>query len=359
MKPQLPDAEARSSPAGRKWIALAAVLAALPLAAAAQPPRGQPASRISDGSGATEYWDLVALFDTNHKLFARFMITNEGPGRRTGVAYGHFVEPDGTTHSFRNGRREERWTLGPRGLYMKIGKSILDLTGKSYALDVHKRKKGVDIALRFTPTGPAVWDEAANGATPAVDLLAASAPIEGSVWFKGMAAPVELSGRAGLTHTWMDRSEPEVALRRLDFFSLRGEPVLYLLDLEAPDGSHRRWLTTSRDGQTLRDSSDFELRYSGQSRAQSGPKYPLPAALHIRSESADGAVQIGAGLLHHDPMEDIPQPFRFLLSFKMRPHRVWTDATYDIALKSGSDPVRIRGTGVATTTFLNPISPRH
>ena len=357
MKPQLPDAEARPSPARRKWIALAAALAALPLAAAAQPPRGQPASRLTDSGGATEYWDLVALFDTNHKLFARFMITNEGPGQRTGVAYGHFVEPDGTTHFFSNGRREGRWTLGPRGLHLKVGSSILDLRGQPYALRVHKRKKGVDIDLRFTPAGPAVWDAAAADTAPAVDLVAASAPIEGSVWFRGMAAPAQLSGRVGLTHTWMDRSEPEVALRRLDFFSLRGESVLYVLDLEAPDGSRQRWLTTSRDGKTLHKSRSFELKYSGRSPAQSGPDYPLPAALHIRGESAEGAIQIGVGLVHHDPMEDIPQPFRFLLSFKMRPHRVWTDAAFDIALKSGSGQVRIRGTGVATTTFLNPVPP--
>ena len=97
-------------------ICLAAALIALPLLAAAPAPRGHPASRLADTGTASEYWDLVALFDSNHKLFARFMITNEGPGENTGIAYGHFVEPDGTTWFFSNGRREGRWHLGPRGL---------------------------------------------------------------------------------------------------------------------------------------------------------------------------------------------------------------------------------------------------
>jgi hypothetical protein len=338
-------------------ISLAAALIALPLLAAAPAPRGHPASRLASTDTASEYWDLVALFDSNHKLFARFMITNEGPGEHTGIAYGHFVEPDGTTWFFSNGRREGRWHLGPRGLYLKVGSSVLDLTGRPYALRVHKKKKGVDIDLHFTPDGPALWDTQESGEAPPVDLLATSAPIEGSVWFRGMPAPVELSGRVGLTHTWMDRSESELALRRIDFFSLRGERVLYFRDFEAPDGSRSRWLTIARDGESLFQSNDFELSYGGRSSAQKGPEYPLPATLRIRGQKVDGEIHLGAGLVHHDPMEDIPQPFRFLLSFKMRPHRVWTDSSFEVTLKFGSDPVKIRGSGVAAVTFLNPIAP--
>jgi hypothetical protein len=357
MKRTFHDDEPRRSPIRRMAISLAAALIALPLLAAAPAPRGHPASRLADTDSASEYWDLVALFDSNHKLFARFMITNEGPGENTGVAYGHFVEPDGTTWFFSNGRREGRWRLGPGGLHLEVGSSVLDLTGRPYALRVHKKKKGVDIDLHFIPDGPAVWNAEENDEAPSVDLLAASAPIEGSVWFRGMQAPVELSGRVGLTHTWMDRSESDVALRRIDFFSLRGERVLYLRDFEAPDGSRSRWLTIARAGETLYQSNDFELSTSGRSSAQNGPEYPLPAALRFRGREVEGEIRLGVGLVHHDPMEDIPQPFRYLLSFGMRPHRVWTDSSFEVTLKSGSDPVKIRGLGIVTVTFLNPIPP--
>jgi len=358
MNRTLHDDEPRQSPIRRMGISLAAALIAFPFFAGAQAPRGHPASRLADTVNASEYWDLVALFDSNHKLFARFMITNEGPGKHTGIAYGHFVEPDGTTWFFSNGRREGNWKLGPRGLRLKVGSSSLDLREQPYALRVHKKKKGVDIDLRFTPAGPALWDAEEDGEAPSVDLLATSAAIAGSVWFRGMPARVELTGRAGLTHTWMDGSEPDLALRRLDFFSLRGEPVLYIRDFEAPDGSRSRWLTVSRNGETLHESRDFELSYSGRSSAQSEPEYPVPAALRIRGPSLEGEIRLGAGLVHHDPMEDIPQPFRFLLSFKMRPHRVWTDSAFEVTLKSGADPVKIRGSGVVNVTFLNPIPPR-
>jgi hypothetical protein len=357
MKRTFHDDEARRSPIRPMRITLAAALIALPLLAATPAPRGDPASRLADTDTASEYWDLVALFDSNHKLFARFMITNEGPGEKTGIAYGHFVEPDGTTWFFRNGRRKGHWYLDPRGLFFKVGSSVLDLTGQPYALQVHKKKKGVDIDLHFTPDGPALWDTEEKGEAPPVDLLAASAPIDGSVWFRGMPAPVELSGRVGLTHTWMDRSEPELVLRRIDFFSLRGERVLYLRDFEAPDGFRSRWLTILRDGKSLFQSNDFELSYGGRSPAQKSPEYPLPATLRIRSQEVEGEIHLGAGLVHHDPMEDIPQPFRFLLSLKMRPHRVWTDSSFEVTLKAGSDSMEIRGSGVAAVTFLNPIAP--
>jgi hypothetical protein len=354
---QTPHDEPGRSPICRWGIFLAAALTAVPLLGAGQALRGHPASRLAGTDGASEYWDLVALFRSNHKLFARFMITNEGPGKNTGIAYGHFVEPDGTTWSWSNGRREGNWKLLRNGRRLEVGSSELDMSVQPYTLRVHKKKKGVDIDLQFTPDGPAVWDAAENADRPFVDLLAKFAPMEGSVWFRGMPERVELSGRVGLTHTWMDRSESELSLRRVDFFSLTGEPVLYFRDFEAPDGTRSRWLVIARDGETLYQSNDFELTTSGRSSAQNDSEYPVPAALQIRGPAVNGEIRLGAGLVHHDPMEDIPQPFRFLLSLKMRPHRVWTDASFAVTLRTGPDRVRIRGSGIATVTFLNPIPP--
>jgi len=336
---------------------LATLLLALPLLAASPAGRGDPASRLPATDGATEYWDLVARFDSNHKFFARFLITNEGPGENTSVAYGHLIDPDGTAHFFSNGRRQGRWQLGPRGLHLEVGSSELDLTGPVYSLQVHKKKKGIDIDLRFTPRGPAVWDDSERGDAPKVDLLALAAPISGSAWFRGMPAPVELSGRVGVTHTWMERRESDLTLRRTDFFSLDGESPIYLRDQEAPDGSRSHWMAIARAGKIAFQSGDFELSSSGRSRAQQSAEYPVPGKLKIRGEKVEGYIEIGPGLLHHSPMDDIPQPFRFLLSFRLRPHRVWADSVFEVTYHSGSESVKIRGTGLATVTLLNPIPP--
>lgn len=338
---------------GRKGTAL--LLACLLPALLAAAPRGDPASRISDGGSASEYWDLVARFDSGHYLFARFLITNQGPGEKTGVAYGQFVEPDGNVRSWRNGRREKNWQLGPHGLLLEIGSSNLDLREQAYRLRIDKKKIKID--LRFEATAPAAWDAEASGSEPSIDLLANSARIHGSVWFRGLSAPLELAGRAALSHTWMEHDEGKIALRRLDFFSLGDEPAIYLRDFEAPDGTRSRWLTVVRAGKTLFETNDFEISYAGRSDSQSSVDYPIPRIVQFRGPTVRGEIQIGMGLVHHDPMQDIPQPFRFLLSLSMRPHRMWAESHFEVAVGSGPEELLIRGTGLTTVTYMNPPPP--
>jgi hypothetical protein len=172
-----------------------------------------------------------------------------------------------------------------------------------------------------------------------------------------MPEPLALSGRGGLTHTWMARSEPELVQRRIDFFSLHGDTLLYLLDLEAPNGAAKRWLRISRHGESLYESNDFALESSGRSAAESDSDYPLPGKITLSGPRLSGEITLGAGLLHHDPMQVIPQPFRFLLSLKMRPQRVWAESPFEMNYDSGADPVRIRGFGITVVTYLNPASP--
>jgi hypothetical protein len=342
------------------WARLAATLAlaalAVPPLAAAQAPRGDPRSRIPDGGNASEYWDLVAQFESAHVLVARFMITHEGPGENTAIAYGHFIEPDGTVWPWINGHREGHWDLKSDGRVVDVGSSDLYLTGPPYRLRVKKRKKGVKIDLRITPDGPPAWDRGGDAEVD-VDLLASGAAIAGTVWFRGMPEPLALEGRGGLTHTWMARSEPALALRRIDFFSLHGDTLVYLRDLETPSGTRERWLRIARHGKTLYENSDFALDGAGKSAAQRDSEYPLPGTLAVSGPKLAGAITLGAGLLHHDPMEVIPQPFRFLLSFKMRPQRVWTESPFEFSYTPGTDPVRLRGSGITIVTYLNPAPP--
>ena len=90
-------------------------------------PRCDPRTDLPGGSAASEYWDLAAHFVSGHRAYARFLITNEGPGERNGVAIGHVITPEGVAVEFRNGRLEDRWTLGERGRRLDIGSSLLDM----------------------------------------------------------------------------------------------------------------------------------------------------------------------------------------------------------------------------------------
>ncbi len=85
--------------------------------------------------------------------------------------------------------------------------------------------------------------------------------------------------------------------------------------------------------------------------------FVLVAVLTLSGKSLVGQIELGVGVLHHDPMEVIPQPFRFLLSLKMRPQRVWTESSFEVTVTPGADLVRIRGSGIANITFLNPAPP--
>jgi hypothetical protein len=351
-----PPVSDRSRTRRRGAARLAWLVPLLIAVAAPAPQRGDPASRIGDGDTASEYWDLSARFDSGHHLFVRFLITNEGPGERTGVSYGHFIRPDGRIDDWDNGRRQQNWTLGPRGLLLDIGTSDLDLREQPYRLRIHKKR--VDIDLRIAPEGPAIWDSDASESGTTTDLLANSAPIRGTVFIRDMSEPLELVGRASLTHVWNARSEAHVALRRLDFFSLGDSPSLHLRDFEAPDGARSRWLVVAQDGKTLFESNKFSISpQGGRSDSQQSDGYPIPETLTLSGPLIRGQIKIKAGLLHHNPLEDIPQPFRFLLSLSMRPHRVWAESPFEVTVGSGPDELKIRGTGLTTVTYLNPPPP--
>jgi hypothetical protein len=87
--------------------------------------------------------------------------------------------------------------------------------------------------------------------------------------------------------------------------------------------------------------------------------YPLPTRLRVHGASVSGSISLEKTLLQHDPLGDLPQPFRFLLSFEMRPRRVWTEAAYALQLDAapGRPAVELTGHGIASVTWLNPESP--
>jgi len=341
-------------------LALLAV-AALALAAAAPEPaakRVDPAARLAPQGSACEYWDLVARLDSKHRVFARFMITNQGPGTRTALATGHLVQPDGTVVPFQNGRRWGRWKLGPERLRVEIGSSLLDLRGPVRRFEVDKRKKGIQIRLDYSPGQPRALREARGPGAYTIDLLELAEPVEGSVWVAGMAEPLAVRGTIAVTHTRMEQGEPDLALRRIDVLSLDSEQGLFLSELTTPGGERSRWLVLRHRDQFVFDSGDFELQPESAAPAGGDPDYPIPRALLLRSPEIEGEIRLGRVLAQHDPLQALPQPFRLLLSFEMRPRRVWMDALLEVRLHADAEhpALHVRGSGIASVTYLNPLS---
>lgn len=353
----------RHCPRPRDPLRAAALAVVLPLALALAPPRADapnldPASRLPDTGSATEYWDLVARFESGHRLVARFLITNEGPGSETAAAVGHLIHPDGALTPFKNGRREGRWSLSSDGRRIEIGSSVIDWRGAVRHFEVDNDKRGVKIFLDFRTDGPgAEWPADAAPPGYAVQLLAVAEPVEGSVWVRGMPEPLAVRGRIGLTHTWMERSESDLTLRRIDFFSLQPDPAIFLSNLTTPEGKQEPWLAVRRGDELLSDSAQLTLELMEPPATEGDSEYPLPRALRLRGAAVEGEVRLGEPLVAQDPFEVLPAPFRLLLSFRSRPHRVWAESPFEVTFGPTADhpAFRATGSGIANVTFLNPL----
>lgn len=324
--------------------------------------RGNPAARLLPGELAHERWDLTAGFDSGHFLFAEFLITNVGLGDRNAAVIGHVILPNGQSRRFRNGRRESRWQLSSDRLRMEVGSSLLDQRSPKHQLRV--RKKSTRVELDFYPHGPAVWSANFPPSGYALDLLDPAAQADGSVWVKGMDEPVTVHGTAAVTHSWANEAESDLVLRRLEFFLFpneQSEMSLYLADLTTPHGARSSWLVAKNGQQVVHEAQNFHVRLDGNMKNVGS--YHVPQQLYFESAPSHphikGRVQLDRVLLLYDPLDDIPQPFRFLVSLKLKPRRVWLLSPFEIIFQpdQASAPITLTGTGVTKVSFLNPLPP--
>jgi hypothetical protein len=213
----------------------------------------------------------------------------------------------------------------------------------------------VKLHLWFEPDGALPLPDRAGPDNYSVDLLDAAAPVRGTLWVKGMDAPIEVKGTLATTHTWMEQSESELALRRIEFFSLQADTSFYLLDVTTPKGKRTSWLVLRRGGRVIHSSDRFELKLTDPPSGASD--YPVPAALSVKSPELEGEIRLREVMLSHNPLEALPYAFRILLSFKTRPRRIWADSAFEMRFKAGPErpPTTLVGSGITTVTFLNPV----
>jgi hypothetical protein len=236
---------------------------------------------------------------------------------------------------------------------------LFDQSGEKHRLEYDSTKREALIQLFFSPQEPAAWTQPRVGKDYSSALLDLGTPVTGTILLKGMSQPVSVRGTISVAHTWMTKSEAKLALRRIEFSSSGGGTAIYISDLTTPSGDHQRWLVVESDGTEIFRSTDFQLQL-GDSPAKSGKKdYPTPGSLQITAPGLEGTIQIGTLLFSVDPLKDIPQPFRFLLSFSTRPHRVWARSSFELRLGTATERKEtvLRGSGVTTITFLNPLPP--
>jgi len=354
------------------------------------------AQRIGVAKGS-EYWDLTVELENDYRVMARFLVTNQGPGKQNGTAVGHVISPDGSTIKFRNGRLQSGWTLSEDGLDLDIGKSHLDMHLPRYQLRVNKRASRIRIA--FAPNTLHPLPKKLGGPNYRIDLLALGARVSGSIQLESMAEAIHVEGWATLTHTVAKRSETDLMRRRIEVFSQRGPRPLYAIQLLDPGGTNSSFLAWLEPGcdpafdselfprgnkasdpaclRTLRTTNHVELipeKFSDEKKKRSKKaSYRVPNVLSISPKEQfdpksagvatekeldiSGIVTLGKRLLAYEPLDDLPGALRFLAGLSTKPRRVWSPARFAVTLPPAPDTttLTIQGQGVATVSFTNRI----
>ena len=337
------------------WLALASVAVHANGDAVSQ--AGLPSSgaaRLAKGDQASEYWDLAATFDSGHAIFARFQVTNEGPGDRTAYALGHILFPNGQVVRFQNGRLEGKWRLSEDRLRLEIGSSVLDLHGPSHHFEVDKNARGIKFFLDYEAPGPVrSWSAAPAGYH--LDLLTLAGAITGTLWVRDVTPePVGLVGSVTVTHAWMDASEFDLARLRVENYGAAakaGDSHLYWVALETKKGAPTSWMVV-RAGKSWHETGGFAVSRVGEGQA-SEKGYPIAQTLLLQGDDVQGRVDLGRSLLEFDPLSVAPAPFRWFLSLRAKPKQVWLESRYAIEWRGEGGPSVFEGRGVSSFYHLN------
>jgi hypothetical protein len=348
----------RLDPVAAQWVLLLCLIVSP--GNAQEPSSGGTAlaARLSTAAAAMEYWDVTAVLQSGHRFAARFLITNEGPGARTAAAVGHLLLPDGTLMPIAYGRTREAWTLSGDGRRLKIASAVLDLSHPVARVEVDSDRLGIKLGLDFEPAAAPVSIDPLPGAYAIAALAPAAA--RGTLWLRGMPAPVPVEGPLALTHTWMERSEVDLVHRRVELFGRSGDVGLYLANLTLADGQGRGTLVVWRGADVRLRSDNPPVAFGDALLPPGDPHYPVAQHWEAHGGQARLRAHLQREWLRWDLLDSVPQPFRFLLSFQTQPQRVWADADFALTLADGEAPptVAVQGLGVGVVTFLRPLPAR-
>jgi hypothetical protein len=345
-----------------------------------------PSARMVEGDSASEYWTLFIELDSGHRITQRFLITNSGPGDHSAVAVGHLIEPGRPPYRYVNGRLRNAWTLSPDRLFLDIAASHLDLHRPKGALKI--TKDDIEIRLGFDFS-----DTAASARVPAtqlpsryfVEALAVGAVTQGTIKAPWMAAPIAVTGHTWLVHTWTPADEAALLDRRIDAFGRSGETAFYGLQVTGDGPFAGGWQILSHPAKGRSDSTiDFPAHWTDAASLLSGEPgrgFPVPNGFQLNGKMESGEIRLSNEWLRFDPLEVVPQPFRWFIRRSSQPQEVWADSRITDSIRSTPESMSLPPssrtervsnstresedetadsgvTGVASITFMNPIDRR-
>jgi len=347
-----------------------------------------PSARLLGGDDASEAWTLYIELESGHRITQRFLLTNVGPGEHTAVAIGHLVEPGRAPYRYQNGRRRARWTLSEDGLFFDIGASHLDLHRPNGELRI--TKDDIEIRLFFDFAAQDLSARIPASRLPGdyqVEVLAVGAATRGSILAPWMTEAVETHGVTWLVHSWTRTDEAKLLRRRVEVFGRDKTLSFYGIQLKGRGDWESAWsLLADENRQIIEPPINVPAGWIEGARRSGSKNYPTPSGFAIQGHSNLTAITLGSDWLRFDPLEVIPQPFRWFIRRISKPQEVWADARIGVTLLSTPGPptLPITGktssvqteeasrskretedetaersvTGVASITFLNPMGRR-
>lgn len=347
-----------------------------------------PSARLLHEDDASEAWTLFIELESGHRITQRFLLSNAGPGEHSAVAIGHLLEPGRAPFRYENGRRRPRWTLSEDRLFFDIAASHLDLHRPNGELRITKDEIEIRLFFDFAAQNPSA-SVPAERLPPGyhVDLLAVAAATHGSIKAPWMDRPLESQGRAWVVHTWTEEDEADLLSRRVEVFGQTRQASFYGIQLAGRGDWESAWAIMSDAKQGIIESAiNVPGRWNESARQGTSSSYPTPGAFQMLDEPFSGQIALNREWLRFDPLEVIPQPFRWFIRRSSKPQEVWADAQIEVTLSvaPGTPSLPAAGettsakteeasrsnreiedetakrsvTGVASITFLNPTGRR-
>jgi len=285
-------------------------------------------------AGPTEWWVLAAQLDSGDRVLVELTLTDVGPGEHNAAAIGEWIAKDGTRTPFSRAKLGGDWTPSADGRRIDLGKFVFDRSAARTQLRVEKGS--LRMLLEFPLASAALATRRLAGGKWTQELWTASAPVDASLWKRGMAAPLATKGRVALSHRMIDGPEAKLAARRLEAFTLGAAPI-YVLEV-AKGGRAERWVAAF-------DSRGKLLAQDAGSVASSGPLSAPSPQLALAGPGATGALLSGTRLASYDPLANLPAPIRFPLGLRLK--STWMASPYDVSVSAAQR----KGTAIASYTF--------
>jgi hypothetical protein len=286
----------------------------------------------------TEWWVLAARLDSGDQLIVEFTLTDVGPGERNAAAIGNWITRDGVVKAFSRAKLGGDWTPSPDGRRIDLGKFVFDRTQPRAQLRVEK--ESLRLSLDFPLASVPLATHPLAGGKWTQQLWSVSAPVEASLWKRGMATPLATRGRVALSRRLIEGPEARLAQRRSEFFTLGAAPVYAL---EVANGKRaERWVVAFDARGRLVAQDDAALATS--------EKLAIPSPrVALAGPAVHGALDAGAPLASYDPLADLPAPIRFVLGLRLR--SAWMASPFELSVREGARSVRLTGTAIASHTF--------